>query len=58
MQHTLKEHGITIQRHENTQFLLSQSKFLKRFPKPPIMETFYRWMRKEFDVLMDGNAPV
>ncbi len=58
MQHTLNEHGISIQRHENTQFLLSHSRFLKRFPKPPIMETFYRWMRKEFDVLMDGNAPV
>lgn len=30
---------------------------LNRFVQPPIMESFYRWMRKEHHILMDGEKP-
>ena len=45
----------TIQRLPNKQFLLSQQKFTQNFAKPPVMETFYRWMRKEFAIMVDSN---
>ena len=39
-------------------FLLSHNDFLINYKKPPIMETFYRFMRKKFDILMDWNYPL
>jgi deoxyribodipyrimidine photolyase-related protein len=39
-------------------FLLSPEEFQKQFKKPPIMEFFYRFMRKKFDILMDGKNPL
>ena len=42
----------------NTQFLISHEEFRQQFDKPPVMEVFYRWMRKKFSILMDGNKPL
>ncbi len=36
-------------------FFLSHSDFLKQYKKPPIMEYFYRFMRKREHILMDEN---
>ena len=43
---------------EDTQsFFLSHTDFTKQYKKPPIMEYFYRFMRKKEDILMNGNTP-
>jgi deoxyribodipyrimidine photolyase-related protein len=43
----------------NTQFLISHEDFKNIYPdKPPVMETFYRMMRRRFDILMDGDKPI
>jgi deoxyribodipyrimidine photolyase-related protein len=42
----------------NTQTIISHNTFTKRFAKPPIMETFYRRMRKEQHILMEGDKPI
>ena len=39
-------------------FYLSHNEFLSKYKKPPVMETFYRNMRKKFDILMDWNNPI
>jgi deoxyribodipyrimidine photolyase-related protein len=42
----------------NIQFLITREEFKNQFEKPPIMETFYRYMRKSRDILMmDGPKP-
>lgn len=41
----------------NTQFLIDPTEFRAQFEKPPIMETFYRYMRKSRDILMEDNKP-
>jgi deoxyribodipyrimidine photolyase-like uncharacterized protein len=48
---------ITLEFRANTQFLISHEEFTKQFLKPPVMETFYRWMRKKFDILMEDGKP-
>jgi deoxyribodipyrimidine photolyase-related protein len=41
----------------NTQFLLDHSAFVAKFAtKPPIMETFYRRMRKTYNVLLESDG--
>lgn len=43
----------------NTQFLIDQDEFRERFEKPPIMETFYRYMRTSRHILIeDDGRPV
>jgi deoxyribodipyrimidine photolyase-related protein len=43
----------------NTQFLITREEYSKQFEKPPIMETFYRYMRKSRNILMeDDGKPV
>lgn len=42
----------------NTQFFIDHQTFTEKFPKPPIMETFYRRMRKETWVLMEWDSPI
>jgi deoxyribodipyrimidine photolyase-like uncharacterized protein len=43
----------------NTQFLITQEEYSKQFEKPPVMETFYRYMRKSRNILMeDDGKPV
>lgn len=54
----LAHHAINVHREENKQFLLSHQAFCAQFSKPPIMEVFYRWMRKKYNILMDGNKPM
>ena len=54
----LKLDNINVIFTPNTQFLISHEEFAKQYDKPPVMENFYRWMRKKFDVLMDGDKPV
>lgn len=58
VQKKLIDHNITLDFRPNTQFLLSHDAFQKQYNKPPIMEMFYRWMRKKFDILMDGDKPL
>jgi deoxyribodipyrimidine photolyase-related protein len=57
LQPQLATKGITIEFRENTQFLITQEEFINQFAKPPVMETFYRWMRKKFDILMQDGKP-
>ncbi len=39
-------------------FFISHDEFLDHYKKPPIMETFYRMMRKKFDILMEWEKPL
>lgn len=48
---------ITLEIRPNTQFIISHQQFIKKFEKPPIMESFYRWMRRESNILMDWEKP-
>jgi deoxyribodipyrimidine photolyase-related protein len=50
------KHNIKVKVYPNEQFLYQDEKF--NFKKPPLLETFYRYMRKRFDVLMEGKDPV
>ena len=58
LQDKLSASHITLELRPNIQFLVSHDEFVTQFEKPPVMETFYRWMRRKFDVLMDGDKPV
>lgn len=60
IQKKLENIGITLEfAPDSYSFLLSHEEFLAQFPKPPIMEFFYRFMRKKFDILMLGaKTPV
>jgi deoxyribodipyrimidine photolyase-related protein len=58
LQDKLATHQITLELRPNTQFLLDHHIFLTQWEKPPVMEVFYRWMRRNYDVLMDGDKPV
>ncbi len=58
LQDKLSEYGIIIELRPNTQFLVDHDEFLIQFEKPPVMEVFYRWMRRKFDVLMDVDQPL
>jgi deoxyribodipyrimidine photolyase-like uncharacterized protein len=60
IQERLKNENITLHFVPDTySFLISHQEFLAQFPKPPIMEFFYRFMRKKFQILMlDAKNPV
>jgi|GEM_PF-2496220 len=58
VQAALISDNITIELRHNTQFLISHDEFAQQYDRPPVMETFYRWMRRKFDILMDGDKPV
>jgi len=53
---TLSKEWITLEFRPNKQFLVSHQQFIDQFEKPPIMETFYRWMRKEYHILMEWDV--
>lgn len=36
--------------------LISQEEFISNFPSPPIMEYFYRFMRKKFNILIENDG--
>ncbi len=58
IQEQLKTQNITLEFRDDTQsFFLSHDNFLAQYKKPPIMEYFYRFMRKKEDILMNGNNP-
>lgn len=42
-------------KEDNISTLISHEEFLKNYKNPPIMEYFYRFMRKKFNILMDEN---
>jgi len=54
---SLWEQWIIIEILPNTQFLISHEQFKEKYQKPPTMETFYRWMRKETGILMRDGKP-
>lgn len=49
-------HGVSLQILQNRQFLITQKEFLEQFEKPPIMETFYRYMRRSRNILMEDDC--
>lgn len=51
-------HNIHLDIRPNEQFLISASSFQKKYEKPPIMETFYRRMRKTGNILMEWEKPI
>jgi len=55
---SMHKQGYTIDFMPNTQSIIPHQAFTKRFAKPPIMETFYRRMRKEHNILMEGDEPL
>ena len=54
----LASHSVDLDIRPNEQFLISTEKFNQQYAKPPIMETFYRRMRKTGNILMEGDKPV
>lgn len=56
IQKKLKEQDITLSFLKNTQFLLEHDEFLSMYKKPPVMETFYRTMRKKLNILMQWDS--
>lgn len=60
--HSLKKslfkHWILLEIRPNQQFLIDTKTFQEKYEKPPIMETFYRWMRKSTNILMEDDKPV
>jgi len=57
IQKQLQKQNIELEFLEDTQsFFLSQSEFEKQYKKPPIMEYFYRFMRKKENILMDCDG--
>jgi deoxyribodipyrimidine photolyase-related protein len=51
-----KKTGMSLVFHENEQFLYQEEAF--DFKKPPLLETFYRFMRKKTGVLMQKDKPM
>jgi len=57
IQTTLKKQWITLTFTEDTHsFFLSHKDFKKQYKKPPIMEYFYRFMRKRENILMTEDG--
>ncbi|UFX82925.1 cryptochrome/photolyase family protein [Candidatus Absconditicoccus praedator] len=54
----LEKEGINIIFKEDKQsFLLSEKEFKWKFKKAPLLENFYRYMRKKYNILMNGENP-
>jgi deoxyribodipyrimidine photolyase-related protein len=50
---------ISLHIFENRQFLITPEEFREQFERPPIMEIFYRYMRKSRNILIeDDGKPV
>ena len=47
---------VSIKIISNRQFLIDHSEFREKFDKPPIMETFYRYMRKSRNILIESDS--
>lgn len=48
--------GLSLVFHENQQFIYNKNVF--DFKKPPLLENFYRFMRKDTGILMEGDRPI
>jgi deoxyribodipyrimidine photolyase-like uncharacterized protein len=46
-------YDIVVDIRSNQQFLIDTKTFNEKYSKPPVMETFYRWMRKQTRMLME-----
>ncbi len=57
IQQELAKKSIVVDIVPNNQFLISHDLFCKKYNKPPIMEYFYRRMRKKTGILMEGEIP-
>jgi deoxyribodipyrimidine photolyase-like uncharacterized protein len=56
LQKKLKQKNIELEIREDTQsFFISHALFEKQYPKPPVMENFYRYMRKKFEIMVDSE---
>ena len=54
----LKNHNIELEFREDIySFFLKKSEFQKQYDTPPIMEFFYRFMRKKYNIMMIGDKP-
>jgi len=57
IQKKLRQQDIKLTFTEDTEsFFLSHDEFQKHYKKPPIMEYFYRFMRKREDILMTQDG--
>lgn len=58
IQKKLKDDNIELTIEEDTiSFFMNHSDFKDKYDKPPVMETFYRYMRKENNILMEDGKP-
>jgi deoxyribodipyrimidine photolyase-related protein len=48
--------GVSLKIFPNRQFLITQKEFREHFDKPPIMETFYRYMRRSRNILLEEDG--
>jgi deoxyribodipyrimidine photolyase-related protein len=53
----LGDSGITLTTFPNREFICSREDFLEKFPKPPLLEYFYRFMRAKTGLLMHEGKP-
>jgi deoxyribodipyrimidine photolyase-like uncharacterized protein len=53
-----QKHTDTLTITPNQQFLLEHQTFRDEFDEPPVMETFYRRIRKKTGILMNDSKPV
>ncbi|NDK10248.1 hypothetical protein GW846_05740 [Candidatus Gracilibacteria bacterium] len=57
LQKKLKKQNIELEMREDTQsFFISHALFEKQYSKPPVMENFYRYMRKKFEIMVDNDG--
>jgi deoxyribodipyrimidine photolyase-related protein len=48
--------GVSLAIFPNKQFLITQKEFREQFEKPPVMETFYRYMRRSRHILIEDDG--
>lgn len=57
LQEELENEWYTLSIRPNQQFLIDHETFTQQYKEPPVMETFYRWMRKKTWLLMEDGKP-
>jgi deoxyribodipyrimidine photolyase-like uncharacterized protein len=57
LQKKLQQQNIELEIREDTQsFFISHALFEKQYSKPPVMENFYRYMRKKLNIMVDEQG--
>jgi len=57
LQKKLDEKNIELEiREDSESFFISHALFEKQYSKPPVMENFYRYMRKKFEIMVDEHG--